>query len=198
MQLIEHNPKPGTLVLVDGVIEDQAAVSHQELMVALDKGWQVWGLADMGAIRAFELAQVGMKGFGTVYEALQNQPDITDDQVLWHKGSSNDEQPQDSDNPAICKLHCAQLLLRLQHQKRLSCQQYQHLLSAVRHIHYRDLNLAQLLKLLQRQSELSLAELKEQLSHCDMKTQDLNHFLCSRIWLGADNRRQMPLHHAMS
>src|SRR5476649_2546093 len=53
---------PGTVVLVDGTYHSYPAVSHAEIRTAIEAGWTFWGLSSMGAIRAVELAPVGMKG----------------------------------------------------------------------------------------------------------------------------------------
>jgi hypothetical protein len=57
------------------------AVSHAELCAAIDAGWQVWGVSSIGAIRAFELRDEGMRGFGYVYEQLSRHADFTDDEM---------------------------------------------------------------------------------------------------------------------
>src|SRR5687767_11880075 len=67
-RLLERADAPGVLVLCDGTIQTQPAVSHAEICRALDSGWQVWGVSSIGAIRAFELRSEGMRGFGYVYE----------------------------------------------------------------------------------------------------------------------------------
>ena len=58
---------PGVLVVVDGVFNQSLAVGHAELRSAIAAGWQVFGLSSMGAVRAFEMRNLGMIGFGRVY-----------------------------------------------------------------------------------------------------------------------------------
>lgn len=72
---------PGVLVLCDGVFDATPAVSHAELCTALDAGWQVWGVASIGAIRAWELRDEGMHGFGQVFAMFGDHPDFTDDEM---------------------------------------------------------------------------------------------------------------------
>ena len=71
----------GVLVVCDGVFQSVPAVSHAELCGALDAGWQVWGVSSIGAIRAFELRDEGMRGFGHVYDTLLRHDDFTDDEM---------------------------------------------------------------------------------------------------------------------
>jgi len=73
--------EPGLLVLVDGRFDQTLAVGHAELRRALELGWQVWGLSSMGAIRAFEMRFLGMRGFGRVYEHFLTGDDFQDDEV---------------------------------------------------------------------------------------------------------------------
>src|SRR5579862_9150728 len=70
---------PGVCVLADGLFHQCAAVGHAELRMALQSGWAVWGLASMGAIRAYEMRAMGVRGFGRVYEMFQSDGDFQDD-----------------------------------------------------------------------------------------------------------------------
>jgi hypothetical protein len=74
-------PRPGVIVLCDGVFQSVPAVSHAELCRALDAGWQVWGCSSMGAIRAWELRHEGMRGFGWVYAQFARHADFRDDEM---------------------------------------------------------------------------------------------------------------------
>ena len=80
-RLVEAESTPGVLVICDGVFQSVPAVSHAELCAAIDAGWQVWGVSSIGAIRAFELRDEGMRGFGYVYEQLSRHADFTDDEM---------------------------------------------------------------------------------------------------------------------
>ena len=78
--------RPGTLVIVDGLFHDTLAVGHAEIREAMRRGWRVWGLSSMGAIRAREMAPLGMKGFGRVFERFEAEADFQDDEVaLLHE-----------------------------------------------------------------------------------------------------------------
>jgi len=69
------------LVLADGLFGFEPAVSHAELCRAIDAGWQVWGCSSMGAIRAWELRDQGMRGHGWVYAQFAAHRDFTDDEL---------------------------------------------------------------------------------------------------------------------
>jgi hypothetical protein len=84
--LIRSRKKPGVIVIVDGVFHDTLAVGHAEIREALRRGWSVWGLSSMGAIRAREMAHVGMRGYGAVYALFARDGDFQDDEVaLLHE-----------------------------------------------------------------------------------------------------------------
>jgi hypothetical protein len=85
-RLVARARAPGVLVIVDGVFHDTLSVGHAEIREALDRGWEVWGLASMGAIRAREMAPLGMKGFGEVFARFCEEGDFQDDEVaLLHE-----------------------------------------------------------------------------------------------------------------
>ena len=58
-----------------------AAVWHKEILLALERGIEVWGAASMGALRAAELAPFGMRGVGAIYRAFARGALVADDEV---------------------------------------------------------------------------------------------------------------------
>lgn len=81
-----HNEPPGKIILVDGTFQQYPSVGHAEILKALRKNWEVWGLSSMGAIRACEMQLYGMKGFGKVYERFLMDEDFSDDEVALIHG----------------------------------------------------------------------------------------------------------------
>jgi hypothetical protein len=74
------------MAIVDGQFQQCLSVSHAEIRAALAAGWQVWGLSSMGAIRAYEMREMGVHGFGRVYRYFCDQVDFRDDEVaLMHE-----------------------------------------------------------------------------------------------------------------
>lgn len=82
----------GTIVLVDGVFHSCPAVGHAELRRAAATR-RVLGCSSMGAIRAFELRDFGMRGFGAVYRMFLEHSDFTDDEVALLHGPGPDYVP---------------------------------------------------------------------------------------------------------
>ena len=55
--------------LIDGEFGQRAAVWHKEILLALDKGIEVYGASSMGALRAAECAPFGMIPVGAIANA---------------------------------------------------------------------------------------------------------------------------------
>lgn len=81
VQRLAARHDPGVIVLCDGVFQSAPAVSHAEICDAMDRGWEVWGVSSIGAIRAYELRAEGMRGFGYVRSLFDRVPDFTDDEM---------------------------------------------------------------------------------------------------------------------
>lgn len=83
---------PIIIGIIDGVFHQQPAVSHREIMNALDKGIIVVGGASMGALRAAELEDMGMIGVGMVFQAYKDGLVESDDDVAVVFEPSTQEQ----------------------------------------------------------------------------------------------------------
>ena len=73
--------KPQRIAVIDGVFREVPSVWHKELLLAIDLGIEVWGAASMGALRAAELTNFGMRGFGAIYRDYRDGLLIDDDEV---------------------------------------------------------------------------------------------------------------------
>ncbi|WP_262299665.1 TfuA-like protein [Microvirga sesbaniae] len=72
---------PRTIVLIDGSFASVPAVRHKELLWAISKGVQVIGAASIGALRAAELHEFGMTGYGFIYRWYRATIGADDDEV---------------------------------------------------------------------------------------------------------------------
>ncbi|MBV8468004.1 MAG: hypothetical protein JO218_18830 [Burkholderiales bacterium] len=81
VQNLAASEAPGCMAIVDGYFDQALAVGHAEIREAVDKGWRVWGLSSMGAIRAYEMRHLGVLGFGKVYAHFDVEDDFRDDEV---------------------------------------------------------------------------------------------------------------------
>lgn len=77
------------IIIVDGYFYDTLSVLHREICDAIKSGISVIGCSSMGALRAVELKPCGMIGFGDVFNFIQQNPWIPDDEVaLVHENGA--------------------------------------------------------------------------------------------------------------
>lgn len=69
---------PAIIGVIDGYFERVPTVWHKEILWAMSQGIHVYGSASIGALRAAELADFGMKGIGHVYRQYRTG-ELTDD-----------------------------------------------------------------------------------------------------------------------
>jgi len=62
---------PRAIGLIDGCFETCASPWHKEILWGLSKGIDMVGGASLGALRAAELADFGMRGVGRIFEAYR-------------------------------------------------------------------------------------------------------------------------------
>jgi len=72
---------PDIIGIIDGVFHQSPAVGHKEIIEAINKGITVVGGSSMGALRASELDNLGMKGIGYVYNEYSSGNIESDDDV---------------------------------------------------------------------------------------------------------------------
>jgi hypothetical protein len=79
-----------TLLVIDGLFLQSRAVRHKELLFLLESGVTVLGASSMGALRAAELHEYGMRGIGRVFRAYRDQDITGDDEVaLLHSDAES-------------------------------------------------------------------------------------------------------------
>jgi hypothetical protein len=67
------------VAMIDGAFEQSMAVSPSEVLAAIRAGVRVYGASSMGALRAAELDQYGMVGYGRIYEQIKRSEVFRDD-----------------------------------------------------------------------------------------------------------------------
>jgi hypothetical protein len=72
---------PAIIGVIDGYFESVPTVWHKEILWAMSQGIHVYGGASIGALRAAELADFGMKGIGHVYRQFRTGQLTDDDDV---------------------------------------------------------------------------------------------------------------------
>src|SRR5246127_762709 len=87
--------RPALIGIIDGTFELVPTVWHKEILWAMTQGIHVYGSASIGALRAAELHQFGMKGVGQIFAAYRDGILIDDDEVAVLHG------PQELGYPAV-------------------------------------------------------------------------------------------------
>jgi hypothetical protein len=84
--------RPGDQVLiVDGVYQHFAPIRHKEILAQLARGVRIAGAASLGALRAAELADFGMRGLGRVYQSARAGRLVADaDVAVLHGDDASD------------------------------------------------------------------------------------------------------------
>lgn len=72
---------PGMILILDGYYEFTPSVWHKEILSAISHGWIVLGASSMGALRAAELSDLGMIGFGEIFDKYKSGVFEDDDDV---------------------------------------------------------------------------------------------------------------------
>lgn len=94
LEVIKDSPE--VIGIIDGVFHQQPAVSHREILEAINNGIKVVGGSSMGALRASELDDLGMIGIGYVYQQYKTGAIESDDDVAIILNPQTHEQLSDS------------------------------------------------------------------------------------------------------
>ncbi|MCX5063730.1 TfuA-like protein [Streptomyces sp. NBC_00201] len=81
-----------TVVLLDGLYHQAAALRHKEILAALARGVRVIGAASIGALRAAELHRFGMQGVGSIFRRYLTGELTGDDEVAVGQAPDGDRQ----------------------------------------------------------------------------------------------------------
>ena len=181
--LLRTDRNPRTLAIVDGTFHDYPSVSHHEIRHALEAGWRIYGLSSMGAIRACEMAHLGMTPFGQVAQRYLQDPDFNDDEVTLVHGTEAPYHPLSE--PLI---HMREYLDKMLHAGHLTASQVQAVLAEMQPRWYGERTLRTLQVALTRatgQATLTapLAEALRNFQPYRVKQRDLLAFLHAKSWL---------------
>jgi hypothetical protein len=73
--------RPRAIGIIDGYFSGAPSVWHKEILWAISEGVPLFGAASMGALRAAELHEFGMRGIGRIFEAFRGGVLEDDDEV---------------------------------------------------------------------------------------------------------------------
>jgi len=134
--------KPRRIAIIDGVFREVPSTWHKEILFAIDSGVEVWGAASMGALRAAELTQYGMRGFGSIFSDYFNGVLTDDDEVALLFGQAGDQYHCLSDAMVNIRATIAEAV----NQSVVPSEYAGEILSALKKLHYPDRNLVTYLK----------------------------------------------------
>ncbi len=78
--------KPAIIGIIDGFFQGELSIWHKEILWAMSQGVHVFGSSSMGALRAAELHQFGMRGIGKIFESYRDGVLEDDDEVALIHG----------------------------------------------------------------------------------------------------------------
>ena len=169
---------PGIIVIVDGMFHSCPSVGHAELRDAMKNGWTIWGLSSLGAIRACEMKEFGMKGFGQVYERYLQDDDFQDDEVALLHGPL-------PPYPAFTEplIHLRAALTELEKQAILTAKASAQIVLHLKSLWYGKRTLSAFVKLALNETPSPRTEaILADFERFRLKNQDLRNFLELRPW----------------
>jgi hypothetical protein len=173
------------LCLIDGYFDHRPAVRHKEILLLLSRGVRVFGAASIGALRAAEMAPLGMVGIGAIFRAYARGTVVGDDEVaLIHGPQEWDWRPL-----SVPLINVRATLCKGVSDHVLGCEDARGLLEAARALHYVDRTWDGVLE----QSRLP-ARLKDwlTLNAVDQKRLDAVACLNAAVGNGQQERRPLP------
>ena len=173
--------EPGVIAIVDGLFHQCLSVGHAEIRTAVSLGWQVWGLSSMGAIRAYEMRHMGVRGYGRVYEIFAQFEDFRDDEVALIHEAGPSYRPLSE--PLV---HIRFWLTNLVSIGLVTKRQESRLLNQLMSLWYADRTLATVRKMVTDLIPEKADELKRSLTKFDryrVKCHDLTDFWNQRPWI---------------
>lgn len=120
------------VLLIDGLLIQDHPPSPSEVAGLVDRGYEVWGCSSLGALRAVELRNHGVRGHGWVYQRILDRTITFDDELVA---------PLDPRTGAAAGVFVANLrygLERLCGSGRASAHQAQAIVEEVTSIHYEE------------------------------------------------------------
>lgn len=135
------------VVIADGFFQSVPAVGHVEIREALQ--WQkVFGCSSMGAIRAYEMRNMGVIGFGKVYQFFYQHEDFTDGELAQEIGPAPDYKALTE--PLVHYRFCIQEILK---RNLISANDATELMTELTSQFYGDLTIPFFLELLSKYTE---------------------------------------------
>ena len=165
------------IVIADGVFHQVVAVGHAEIRSAINKGYNVFGLSSMGAIRAFEMRHLGMQGYGKVYNWFFQLEDFQDDELAVFHFPAPSFKP--ITEPMVHFRECTKALVA---KNQLTQGESEIIIKALKSKYYSERTIKYFKELLLKHTSLAPEKVIENFDTFRIKSQDLETFLEKEIW----------------
>ncbi len=188
-QLLTNKTPVGSMAIVDGTFHSYPSVSHHELRHAIEAGWTIYGLSSMGAIRACEMAHLGMRPWGQVAQRYLDDADFNDDEVTLVHGVEAPYVPLSE--PLI---HMREFLHSLKTRGLVSEAQEAEVLKQLQPRWYAERTIPELRRALEKTLTTLPTEVLVDLKNFTpyrVKQRDLQDFVRERPWAAVDNAPQV-------
>lgn len=134
--------QPETIVIIDGYFDNVPSVWHKEILFAIECGVEIFGTSSMGALRASELYQFGVKPFGKVCKKFQSGEIVSDDEVaVLHTSEKNGYQTITQSLVDI-----REILNNAKRDQVITSELYEYLLKVAKKTHYKQRILTKLIR----------------------------------------------------
>ncbi|MFZ5894975.1 MAG: TfuA-like protein [Myxococcota bacterium] len=153
--------RPRAIVVIDGYFDHTLSIWHKELHWALSQGIRVYGAASMGAIRAAEMAELGMVGVGWIYEAFRAGTLEDDDEVAVSHG----DEGQGYRAQSVPMVNIRATLRAALHEGALDSGDEARLIAAAKALYYPDRSFAAILTARSQVPFDRLARIRDWLQH---------------------------------
>ena len=167
----------GTILIADGVFHTTLAVGHIEIRDALAAGCAVYGLASMGAIRAYEMAHMGVQGYGQVYQHFVADDDFQDDEVALLHDNVPPYKPLSE--PLV---HLRTCLAHMVHNGQLTQAAQTTIITQLKQQWFGNRTLKLFFNLLQQHTNASVASIKNGFNQYRIKQLDLEAMVVGQLW----------------
>lgn len=81
IKLLNNQPIPEEIIIVDGVFDQTSSITHKEILYAIANNVKIIGISSMGALRGAELFRFGMIGAGEIFQFYLNGEVQSDEEV---------------------------------------------------------------------------------------------------------------------
>src|SRR5882672_4204789 len=150
--------------LIDGVFDQNQAVSPREIVYALKRGVTIFGSSSMGALRAVEIP--GMHGVGHIYEMYRKGIIDGDDEVALIFD------PSRFVPLTVPLVNVRYAIERLLHSGSISASVSERILAAAKKLHYRDRTYKRILAEAKLDEKIDTEDLLNLLTRLDLKRED--------------------------